>query len=119
MKKLISEDQKIYDVQRQMMGMKNQSDPQANTVGKLVSTGSQHPNEVKVPNQKPYPLEYSDQILSNMYLDMLNFKKMLDTALGTPSLKPEHKVLLNNINNKVQAVNKLVVEISQDIDKIV
>lgn len=116
MKRMISEDQKIYDVQRQMMGMKNQSDPQANSVSTFVNANNQ--DNSKAPVNRPYPLGYHEAILSNMYLDMLNYKKMVANAYVNPALKPEFKQLLDSIDNKVNAINDTLVEIDRIMSNI-
>lgn len=118
MKKLIFEDQTIHNVQRQMMGMKNQSDPQANTVSTLLGANNRDDNS-QAPIVKPYPLGLSDDILSKMYVEMLNFKKMIGNGLENPALKNRYKPLLRDVNEKCDIINEILVEISQDMDKIV
>ena len=116
MKKLISEDQKIYDVQRQMMGMKNQTDPQANNVSTLVGANNTNTN---APVNRPYPLNYHDDILANIFLDMLNYKKMLANADANPALKEEYKQIVYEIDKKINVICEIIVEIDKYMSKIV
>jgi hypothetical protein len=121
MKRLISEDQKIYDVQRQQQGIKNQYDPQLNKVDTLVKQNNK--DNHLAPRIKPYPLDLHDQILSNMYIDMMNYNKMLlngiDTIQGMN--KPELQQMipvLREIEKKIKHINEVLVEVDGLMTKI-
>ena len=103
MKKLISEDEKIYNSQRQVQGMKNQTDPQANQVSTFLNRNNS--DNSQAPINRPYPLDLHDDILSNMYIDMMNYKKMLGNALENPALKTEQRPVLKEIDSRINIIN--------------
>lgn len=117
MKKLISEDNAMYNVQRMMSGMKSEAPPQANTVRGMLDANKRDTN-YEAPGIKPYPLNMADDVMSNMYMACLNLKKIIETADANPALKKKHKGQLQKVYKMNDAIAKSIVELTGEVDKI-
>jgi len=117
MKRLISEDDSMMNVQRQMTGQKTETPPIANQVKSFLKSNDKDKN-YDAGNVKPYPLDKSPEVLSDMYLSSLNLSKILWNALENPALKKNHKHLINELIQKNDIIGKAIVDISNSIDTI-
>jgi DNA-binding transcriptional regulator of glucitol operon len=116
MKKLISEDQKMNS-QRQMSGMKTETPPEANKVSTLMGANNRDDNS-QAPHVKPYPLDRTDEILSDMYVTVMNMEKIIDNTMVNPAFKKNQAPILEEAKKKLTEINKILVEISTLVDKI-
>jgi TATA-binding protein-associated factor Taf7 len=123
MKKVISEDSKMYNVNRQQSGStarqdsKGETAPQPNTVTTFINANKRDDNS-QAPDLKPYPLNLADDVLSDMFISAANLRKMLLNAESNPALKKKFIGNLNNINKRIDQINRMIVDISQELDKI-
>lgn len=116
MKKLISEDDVQKSHQKLMAGTKDSS-PTATTVNNLMKGNNRDDNSL-APVLKPYPLNMADDVLSDMFIATMNMQKMLDNVKANPSLKKQYNGLINQMIEKVQVISDVIVELSEDLDKI-
>lgn len=123
MKKLISEDQKMYNVNRQQYGVTARQDskgdtaPQANKVSAFIDANKKDDNTL-APKLKPFPLNYADEVLSDLYLNSVNLRKIILNAEANPALKEKYKQHLAYANKRIELINRAVVDISMELDKI-
>lgn len=123
MKKLISEDNTMYNVQRQQSGStarqdsKGETAPQPNQVKNLMHANKRDDNS-QAPFLKPYPLNLGDEILADLFLATVNLKKIIDNTFANPTLKQKYMQDLKSINDKLIVIHKNAVEISRQLDKI-
>jgi len=117
MKKLISEDQAIQNTQK-LVGTSGNAQPKANPVRDLLAANKKDTNYT-APQPKPYPLNMSDEILSDMYVASMNIRKILDQVGENPALKDKYKGTIKSLKAKIDFVNKALVDISGEIDTIV
>lgn len=123
MKKLISEDDKNYNVNRQQYGITARQDskgdtlPQANKVNAFIDANRKDDNTL-APTLKPFPLNFADEILSDLYLNSVNLRKIILDAETNPALKQKYKQHLAYANKRVELINRAVVDISMELDKI-
>lgn len=123
MKKVISEDNTMYNVQRQQFGSTARQDskgdtaPQPNQVKNLVQANKRDDNS-QAPFLKPYPLDRVDEVLSDLYINNVNLRKILQTAWTNPALKKKYKDNLRYVYKRVEFMDKLLVDISKEFDKI-
>lgn len=124
MKKLISEDNAMYNVQRQQSGntarqdSKGETAPQPNSVAGLLAANKRDDNS-QAPTLKPYPLNLTDEVLSDMFVSNMNLQKMIINAANNPALKRKYRENLNTIYLKLKNINDLAVDISRELDKII
>ena len=123
MKKLISEDNTMYNVQRQQYGStarqdsKGETAPQPNQVKNLMHANKRDDNS-QAPDLKPYPLNMSDEILADLFLSMVNLKKIVEHATSNPTLNKKYMGNIKQIYRKLDEINLAAVEISKELDKI-
>ena len=117
MKKLIYEDSTKMNVQRQVMGMKNSTDPKPNLAGALLKTNQADDNS-RAPTLKPYPLNLADDVLSDMYMATLNLQKLVVSAKDNPALEEKYHKVLDEMDQKLTIISGVVVELSEDLDTI-
>jgi|LauGreSBDMM110SN_4_FD.fasta_scaffold00533_2 hypothetical protein len=114
MSKFIREDSTIFNVQRQQSGIKKSEDlPQPNKVGNLVNQGNDF-----APPVKPYPLDRFDDISTDVFVGLLNLRKIIETAKNNPSIKNKNNEKLNIINRHLENMGKNMVELSKIVDTI-
>lgn len=124
MKKLISEDNTMYNVQRQQSGStarqdsKGETAPQGNQVKDFIQANKNDDNS-QAPVLKPYPLNLADDVLSDMFIGVVNLRKMLENAAANPALKRKYMENLQNINKKGEIIHKCIMDIHEELDKIV
>ena len=123
MKKLISEDNTMYNVNRQQSGStareqsKGETAPQANKTKTFLDANRRDDNS-QAPDLKPYPLNLSDEILADMFLSMVNLKKLVEHATSNPTLNKKYMPNIKHINKQLHEINLAAVEISKELDKI-
>jgi hypothetical protein len=123
MKKLISEDSKMYNVNRQQSGVTARQDskgdtaPQPNKVSAFIDANKKDDNTL-APKLKPYPLNFVDEMLSDLYLSSVNLRKIILNAEANPALKEKYKKHLKYANDRIELINRAVVDISIELDKI-
>jgi hypothetical protein len=123
MKKHLSEDSTMYNVNRQQYGItarkdsKGDTDPQANTVSGLLKSNKKDSN-YEASKVKPYPLGMVDDVISDLYLSSSNLRHLILNARENPELKDEYKSILEWANKRLILIDKAIVEISQKLDKI-
>jgi hypothetical protein len=123
MKKLISEDNTMYNVNRQQYGVtarqdsKGETAPQANNTKTFLNANKRDDNS-QAPSLKPYPLNMSDEILADLFLSMVNLKKIVQHATSNPTLNKKYMGNVRKIYNKLDEINLAAVEISKELDKI-
>jgi hypothetical protein len=114
MSNFIREDSTIFNVQRQQAGIKKSEDlPQPNKVGNLVNQGNDF-----APAVKPYPLDRFDDISTDVFVGMLNLRKLIETARNNPSIKKKNSEKLSTINKHLENMGKTLVELSKIVDTI-
>lgn len=123
MKKLISEDNKMYNVNRQQYGVtarqdsKGETAPQANKVSAFIDANRKDDNTL-APKLKTYPLNFIDEVLSDLYLNSVNLRKIILNANANPALKEKYKQHLKYANDRIELINRAIVDISIELDKI-
>lgn len=124
MKKLISEDNTMFNVQRQQSGntarqdSKGETAPQPNQVKNLLNANKRDDNS-QAPVLKPYPLNLSDEILSDIFVATANLRKILEHTINNPALKKQYHENIRYANKRVELINRAIVDISRELDKIV
>ena len=124
MKKLISEDTTMLNTQRQQYGStarqnsKGETAPQPNQVKNLMNANKRDDNS-QAPILKPYPLNMSDDVLSDMFVATANLRKILEHVVNNPALKRKYIQNIQYIDKRVEFINRAIVDISREIDKIV
>lgn len=124
MKKLISEDSTTFNVQRQVSGStarqdsKGETAPQPNQVKNLLQANKRDDN-TQAPILKPYPLNMADDVLANMYVANANMRQIMVHAAANPVINQKYKENIEHINKVAQLIDKAIVDISREIDKIV
>ena len=63
-------------------------------------------------------LNLSDEILADMFLSMVNLKKLVEHATSNPTLNKKYMPNIKHINKKLHEINLAAVEISKELDKI-
>jgi hypothetical protein len=123
MKKLISEDNTMFNVQRQQSGStarqdsKGETAPQPNQVKNLFNANKRDDNSL-APTLKPYPLHLTDEVLSDMFISTTNLRKILEHAVNNPALKRKNLENIRYVNRRVELINRAIVDISRELDKI-
>ena len=117
MKKFISETQETQGGQK-LMGTAVSRPPQANSVKSFLDANKRDDN-FTAPQPKPYPLPMADEVLSDMYIATLNLKKILDQVGVNPALKDKYKQNIEYVRKRVELLNRTIVDISGELDKIV
>jgi hypothetical protein len=107
----------MFNVQRQMTGMKSEAPPQANTVKAMLDANKRDTN-YEAPGIKPYPLNMADDVLANMYTACLNLKKIIETTDANPALKDKFKGQLQKVYKMNNTIAKSIVDLSAEVDKI-
>lgn len=124
MKKLISEDSTQFNVQRQQSGStarqdsKGETAPQPNQVKNLLQANKRDDNS-NAPTLKPYPLDRADDVLSDMFVATANLRQIMVNAINNPVLKDKYKENIKYANQRIELVNRAIVDISRELDKIV
>ena len=114
MSNFIREDSTIFNVQRQQAGIKKSEDlPQPNKVGNLVNQNSDF-----APPVKPYPLDRFDDISTDVFVGLLNLRKIIETAKNNPSIKKKNSEKLSILNKHLENMGKTMVELSKIVDTI-
>ena len=123
MKKLISEDNTMYNVQRQQSGntarqdSKGETAPQPNQVKNLMHSNKRDDNS-QAPALKPYPLNMSDDVLSDMFVSTANMRQILKHVVNNPALKKKYINNIRYVDKRLELINRAIVDISRELDKI-
>ncbi len=123
MKKLISEDNTMYNVQRQQSGStarqdsKGETAPQPNQVKNLMHSNKRDDNS-QAPTLKPYPLNMSDDVLSDMFVSTANMRQILKHVINNPALKKKYIENIRYVDKRLELINRAIVDISRELDKI-
>jgi hypothetical protein len=121
MKRLISEDSSIPNVNRQQrgitVGQNNSGDvaPQPNQVKSLIDTDKKDTN-YEAPGTPLFPIGAINDIISDLSISISNIFALLNQAKDNPNIKDKQH--LNTIIKKTKLVHQAVVEISGDVDNI-
>lgn len=98
---------------------KGETPPQPNQVKNLDIVNPTKPDDnSRAPDLKPYPLNFADDVLSNMYVASANLRKIVGNAKENPALKKKFTPLLQGIEQRLKQIDKLTVDISKRFDKI-
>lgn len=116
MPRYLTEDQKMNS-QRQMSGQKNESPPEATKVSTLLGANNRDDNS-QAPKIKPFPLDRSDEILSDMYINVLNMIKIIDSTSLNAAFKKDQLPTLKKARVKLQRVGQALTDISGFLDEI-
>ena len=123
MKKVFFEDTTMRDTQRQTFGSTARKDSKGDTaplphkVGDLLASNKRDDNSL-APTLKPYPLNFADDILSDIFVATANLRKITSNAVENPALKEKFHESLRYVNRKVEFINRAIVDISRELDKI-
>ena len=121
MKRLISEDSSIPNVNRQQrgitVGQNNSGDvaPQPNQVKGLIDTNKKDTN-YEAPGTPLFPVGAINEIISDLSIYVSNIFVLLNQAKDNPNIKDKQH--LDTIIKKTELVHQAVVEISGDVDNI-
>lgn len=124
MKKLISEDSTTFNVQRQQSGStarqdsKGETAPQPNQVKNLLQANKRDDNTL-APILKPYPLNMADDVLADMFVATANLRQLMVHAINNPVLKDKYRENINYTDKRIELINRAIVDISRELDKIV
>ena len=124
MKKLTLEDTTMANVNRQQTGSTARQDSKGETaplprkVGDLLAAANKRDDNSLAPTLKPYPLNFSDEILSDMYLSVANMRKIIGNAVNNPTLKKKYIENLRHANKMLVLIDRAKVDISKELDKI-
>ena len=132
MKKLISEDNTIYNVARQQSGntaridSKGETAPQLNQVKAFLDANKNSNNDnSKAPKLLPYPLHMKDEVISDLYVAACSLRKILANTCNNPAIgdknTPRRKDNLHHIAyaaKRLELIDKAIVDISIELDKI-
>jgi hypothetical protein len=123
MKKVIFEDTTMRDTQRQMNGSTARQDSKGDTaplprkVGDLLASNKRDDNSL-APALKPYPLNFADEILSDIFVATANLRKIVGNAVENPALKKKFHGNMNYVDRRIEFINRAIVDISRELDKI-
>jgi len=130
MKKLISEDGMIPNSNRQQFGVtarknsKGDIGPEALKVQAFLDANKNKDNS-QAPKKKIEPLDKVDEVISDMFLSSSNLRSILANAGNNIQAiveDPEkRKQFLHNIayaSRRLEIVDKAIVDISRELDKI-
>ena len=117
---LISEDQTGY-ADKWATGMSGRNmGPQRLSIVDLLSRGQldQHPNKVKAVPGLPHSTQNMVQLLGDLYLHVDQIKQALKVAADNPILdeRPVSSKKLEEMIEKLDSVEKMVMSVGQDID---
>lgn len=124
MKKLISEDTSMFNVQRQQYGStarqdsKGETAPQPNQVKNLLQANKRDDNS-QAPQVKPYPLNMADDVLADVFVATANLRQIMVHAINNPALKSKYHDNISYANKRIEFINRAIVDISRELDKIV
>jgi len=115
MSRFLKEDATIYNAQRQQMGQKKSEDlPKPNKVSDMVTPDDNH----FAPKNKPYPLDRFDAINTDVFIGILNLRKIIDTAKNNPELETRHNKQFKLVNDRLEQIGEMLVELSKLVDTI-
>lgn len=123
MKKVIFEDTTMRDTQRQLYGNTARRDSKGDTaplphkVGDLLASNKRDDNSL-APTLKPYPLNFTDEILSDIFVATANLRKIVGNAVENPALKKKFHSNMNYVDRRIEFINRAIVDISRELDKI-
>lgn len=113
MNTLFKEDSTIFNVQRQQAGIKKSEQMvQPNKVGNLIPTSD------FAPKLKPYPLDRFDEVSTDVFVGVLNLRKLIETARNNPEIEKKYKDKLSLLSKNLEEIGKKVVELSKVVDTI-
>lgn len=117
MKGFIKEDSTIFNVQRNVKGIQKgeQETVPPNTVGELLDANRDNST---APQLKPYPLDKFDDISSEIFISVLNLRKIVETASCNPVVTKKYSSVLKDVMQKIDIIGSNLVEISKIVDKI-
>ena len=116
MNKVIKENSKMDDGHRRQMGMnKPESNPKTNIVGGLIDANNE---KTVAPKQLPFPLEHFDSMATELFIQALNLRKMVDTAKNNPEVYKRNKTTIDTLQTKLESLAKDVVDISNIVNTI-
>ena len=94
--------------------------PQRRSIVDLLSRGQldQHPNKVKAIPGLPHSTQNMVQLLGDLYLHVDQIKQALNVAANNPILdeRPVSSKKLEEMIEKLESVEKMVMSVGQDID---
>tara|TARA_R110000824_G_scaffold90303_1_gene220678 strand:+ start:206 stop:532 length:327 start_codon:yes stop_codon:yes gene_type:complete len=69
----------------------------------------------KAPAILPFELQQINELLSNTFVSLAELRNMLSKAKANENIS---SVVINQINNKIDKINELILDIPEDISKI-
>ena len=131
MKKLIFEDQMIPNSNRQTSGItaskdsKGDTSPEALKVRSFLDANKNKDNS-QAPKRKIEPLDKVDEIISDMFLSSSNLRSILQHGgnniqgiVEDPKKRKEYLHHIAYASRRLEIVDKAIVDISRELDKIV
>jgi|APCry1669188970_1035186.scaffolds.fasta_scaffold36557_3 hypothetical protein len=131
MKKLISEDQMMPNSSRQTMGVtakknsKGDTSPEALKVRQMLDANKDNDNS-KAPIRKIEPLDKVDEVISDMFLSSSNLRSILShggnniqAIVEDPKKREEYLHHIAYASRRLEIIDKAIVDISRELDKIV
>lgn len=116
MNKIIKEDSAMTDGGTRKMGMnKPESKPKSNIVGGLIDDGNENHFS---PPPLPFPLDNFNNIATDLFIQILNLRKMVDTVKHNPESYKKNKTVIDSLQIKLEDIGKSIVEVSNIIDTI-
>jgi hypothetical protein len=115
MNKIIKEDSSMRDGGTRKMGMnKPENRTKSNIVGGLMGGGE---NQFSPP-PLPFPLESFNNIATDLFIQILNLRKMVDTVKNNSETYMRNKSAIDTLQIKLENIGKSIVEVSNIIDTI-
>ena len=131
MKKLISEEQMIPNSNRQQFGITAKKDskgdtaPEALKVRQMLDANKNKDNS-KAPKRKIEPLDKVDEVISDMFLSSSNLRSILSHAgnniqaiVEDPKKRDEYLHHIAYSSRRLEIIDKAIVDISRELDKII
>jgi|TARA_R110002020_G_scaffold57472_1_gene158138 hypothetical protein len=69
----------------------------------------------KAPPILPFELQQMNELLSNTFVSLAELRNMLSKAKANENIS---SVVVNQINNKIDKINELILDIPEDLSKI-
>ena len=115
MKRVLKEDSASINTHGQPSNGRRGEPLKPNTVGSILD--SQQDN-YRAPKVKPFPLDRIDPATSDIFISLLNIKKILETASNNPAVDRKYIANIKKAHKMCDLAAKYVVEISNLMDII-
>ena len=69
----------------------------------------------KAPAILPFELQQINELLSNTFVSLAELRNMLSKAKANENIS---SIVINQINNKIDKINELILDIPEDLSKI-